>query len=68
MNEKLSFEQAKARLDQTVSSLQSGNNSRDKMVKLYEQGVELSAYCLKLLDDYALRVEAADKKAEAPEE
>lgn len=65
---KLSFEEAKARLDEIVSKLQSGKDSLDEMVRLYEQGAELSAYCLKLLDGYADRVEAVDQKAATAEE
>ena len=68
MEGNLTFEEAKTRLDEIVSKLQSGRNSLDEMVKLYEQGAELSSYCLKLLDSYADRVEAVDQKAEAAEE
>ena len=68
MEEKLTFEEAKARLDEIVAKLQSGKGSLDEMVRLYEQGAELSSYCLKLLDGYADRVEAVDEKAAAAEE
>ncbi len=67
MEDKLTFEMARAQLDETVSKLQSGKDSLDEMVRLYEQGAELSAYCLKLLDGYADRVEAVDQKATTEE-
>lgn len=68
MEGKLTFEEARCRLDEIVSKLQSGKDSLDEMVRLYEQGAELSAYCLQLLDGYADRVEAVDQKAAAAEE
>ena len=48
----LTFEQAKEKLDGIVEKLSSGNLPIDQMVKLYEEGAELSQYCLSLLGAY----------------
>ena len=45
----LTFEQAKEKLDGIVEKLSSGNLPIDQMVKLYEEGAELSQHCLGLL-------------------
>lgn len=57
----LSFEQAKEKLDGIVEKLSSGNLPIDQMVKLYEEGAELSRYCLSLLGTYEARLEQVDK-------
>ena len=57
----LTFEQAKERLDGIVDKLSSGNLPIDQMVKLYEEGAELSQYCLRLLGAYEARLDQVDK-------
>lgn len=57
----LTFEQAKAELDSIVEKLGNGSLPLDEMVKLYEQGAELSAYCKKLLDAYDARLMRVDE-------
>ena len=57
----LTFEQAKEKLDGIVDKLSSGNLPIDQMVKLYEEGAELSQYCLSLLDAYEARLDQVDK-------
>ncbi len=57
----LSFEQAKAELEAIVEKLGGGSLPLDEVVKLYEQGVELSAYCKKLLDAYEARLMRVDE-------
>lgn len=54
------FEQAKAELDGIVEKLGAGSLPLDEMVKLYERGAALSAYCKKLLDSYDARLMQVD--------
>ena len=57
----LTFEQAKEKLDDIVEKLSSGNLPIDHMVKLYEEGAELSQYCLSMLGTYEARLDQVDK-------
>lgn len=57
----LTFEQAKEKLDGIVDKLSSGNLPIDQMVKLYEEGAEISQYCLSLLGSYEARLDQVDK-------
>lgn len=56
----MTFEQAKEKLDGIVEKLSDGNLPIEEMVKLYEEGAELSKYCLDLLDRYEGRLEKVD--------
>lgn len=57
----LTFEQAKEKLDGIVEKLSSGNLPIDQMIKLYEEGTELSRHCLSLLSAYEARLDQVDK-------
>lgn len=48
---KMTYEQALDKLKETVSKLESGNISLTESVKLYEEGMRLSVFCTKCLDD-----------------
>ena len=61
----LTFEQAKAELEAIVEKLGGGSLPLDEMVKLYEQGAELSAYCKNLLDAYEERLMRGDELDQA---
>ena len=45
MENKLNFEEALARLEEIVRSLESGDKSLDDSMKLYEEGVRLIRVC-----------------------
>jgi len=64
----LTFEQAKAELDSIVERLGGGSLPLDEMVKLYEEGAALSAYCKKLLDAYDARLMRVDELGSSEEE
>lgn len=51
MNSNLSFEKAIEKLDEIVSSLEKGNLNLEDALKAYEEGVKLSQYCNKILED-----------------
>ena len=45
----ITFEQAMARLEQIVATLESGRCSLDDSMKLFEEGAKLTAFCQKAL-------------------
>lgn len=51
MNNKLSYEQSIARLDDIVRSMERGDVPLEQALKLFEEGAGLIAYCNKMLDD-----------------
>ncbi len=51
----MTFEQAMARLEQIVTTLEGGRCSLDDSLKLFEEGTKLTAYCSK-------QIQAAEQK------
>ena len=49
--EELTFEEAIEMLEKIVEELESGKLSLDDSVKKFEQGIKLSKYCNKMLND-----------------
>ncbi len=49
-NKNLGFEEAVARLEEIVKSLESGDAKLEAALALFEEGVGLTAHCNKLLD------------------
>ena len=47
----LTFEQAMARLEQIVTTLEGGKCSLDDSLKLFEEGTALTAYCSKQIQE-----------------
>ena len=47
---KLKFEEAMSRLQEIVEKLESGEESLENSMKLFEEGAKLSAQCYELLD------------------
>jgi len=50
-NKDLTFEQAAARVDEIVASLEKGDAQLDKSLALFEEGVKLIEVCGKMLDN-----------------
>lgn len=48
---KLSFESSMQELEEIVDKLESGEESLENSLKLYERGTEISAYCQEVLDN-----------------
>lgn len=63
-NEK-NYEKDMERLREIVEKLSQGGLPLDGMMKLYEEGVDLSAKCRKTLDDYEAKLNIIDKKSGA---
>ena len=47
---KLKFEEAMSRLQEIVEKLESGEESLENSMKLFEEGAKLSAQCYEMLD------------------
>lgn len=56
-DEKLTFEQAYAQLEEIVSRLESGDLTLEESVTLYERGQQLAKQCGQMLDSAELRVQ-----------
>ncbi len=56
MPQKMTFEQALARLEETVRQLEQGNVPLDQAVALFEEGTRLARLCNEHLDAAELRV------------
>lgn len=52
----LTYEQATKRLEEIVSRLEEGSISLEESMKLYEEGVGLSEFCLKKLNEAKQRI------------
>ena len=58
----LSFEAALARLEEIVRTLEKGEAPLDQSIELYQEGVGLSAFCTKKLDEAKGKIEIALKE------
>lgn len=52
MEAQLTYEQAAARLEEIVKTLESGQGDLSDMIALYEEGMRLHDLCASLLDSY----------------
>ena len=57
MEEKLSFEEALARLEKAVDQLRSGKCSLEESVKIYEESVKYYELCSAFLKDARQKIE-----------
>ena len=51
MTTKQTFEKAMAQLEEIVRELESGDLTLDTAMKKFEEGMKLSKYCSRMLDD-----------------
>lgn len=58
------FEGALKRLEEIVTKLEEGDLSLEKAVKLFEEGMEISRFCGKKLDDAERKVEILLRQAD----
>jgi len=61
---KESFEKALKRLEEIVNKLESGALPLDESLKIFEEGVRLSRFCTKKLDEAERKVEVLLKNKE----
>lgn len=62
---KKNFEDVLSRLEKIVSELEGGDLSLDKALKKFAEGIELTKFCSRLLDDTEKKIEVLTK---APDE
>lgn len=60
----MNYEQSVKRLEEIVSTLESGNLSLDDSLKLYEEGAVLSENCRKMLSQAKLKIKNINEVAE----
>ena len=56
MAEKMTYEQAVARLDEIVHSMEKGDAPLEESLKMFEEGAALIAACGKMLDEAEQKV------------
>jgi len=57
----LKFEDALARLEEIVQTLEAGNLPLEESLKAFEEGVTLTRYCAKYLEEAERRIELLTK-------
>ena len=57
MENKITFEQALAKLEKIVRELENGDIALEESIKLFEEGVKLSGICSSLLKEAKQKVE-----------
>ena len=62
MNNEISFEQALARLEQIVKSLEGGNVPLEDLIKLFDEGTSLVKLCTERLDKAEEKVKLLQMK------
>ena len=62
--EELTFEQAASKLEEIVEKLDSGETPLGETVKLYEQGIALSDYCMTGFNSLGVSNEIVDERGE----
>ena len=60
----MNYEQSVKRLEEIVSTLESGNLSLDDSLKLYEEGAVLSENCRKMLSQAKLKIKNINEVTE----
>jgi exodeoxyribonuclease VII small subunit len=66
VSEEMTFEQARAELEQIVRKLEDGQTSLDDSLKLWERGEQLHALCLARLNQAEQRVDELLARLERP--
>ena len=65
---KLKFEEAMQRLQEIVGKMESGEESLEDSMKLFQEGAKLSAQCYQMLDKAEQQVAQLTKIADSEEE
>lgn len=68
MAEKLNFEEAMVRLQEIVAKLESGEESLESSMKLFEEGAKLSALCYDTLNKAEQKITELTKLREDAED
>lgn len=65
---KMKFEESMQRLQEIVNKLESGEESLENSMKLFEEGAKLSTQCYQMLDKAEQQVTELTKIADSEEE
>ena len=57
MNKEMKFEQALKKLEEIVGKLEEGETPLEKSLELFEEGIRLSRFCSKKLDEAERKIE-----------
>ena len=60
----IKFEEAMKRLEEIVQKLEDGNLPLEKSLELFEEGMKLSKFCRKKLEEAQTKIEVLTKTAE----
>lgn len=66
--ERPGFEEALQKFETIVNQLDIPEITLEESIKLYEEGLKLSAFCTEMLDRAVLRIEHINEKAEGKTE
>ena len=64
MKKKLTFEQSLQRLEEIADLMEDGTNSLDQSLNLFEEANELSAFCIKVLEETRQKIQVLNKENE----
>ena len=64
MENKLTFEQAMEKLEETVTKLENAKGGLNDTVQLYEEGVRLAAMCNSMIDEAQQKITVLSKTTE----
>ncbi len=62
MEEKMSFEDALKKLEETVTQLEEGKLTLDESLRKFEEGIMLSRLCTQILQDANKKIEMLTEK------
>ncbi|HIS50110.1 MAG TPA: exodeoxyribonuclease VII small subunit [Candidatus Gallacutalibacter pullistercoris] len=67
MNRKMTYEEALGKLKEVVTRLESGEETLDASLKLFEEGAKLSAFCYEKLQNAEQKITEITKLEQAAE-
>lgn len=67
MNRKMTYEEALGKLKEVVTRLESGEETLDASLKLFEEGAKLSAFCYEKLQNAEQKITEVTKLEQAAE-
>lgn len=63
-DESMNFERALGRLEEIAQAMESGEQSLDRMIEAFEEGVGLVRFCNERLDEIEKRIEVLVKRGD----
>ena len=63
MSNSKTFEDALTEIKSIINKLEAGTLSLEKMIKMYEEGIDLMQFCRKKLDNVELRIKKISEQS-----